>query len=283
MENIPLPTKIEFQKDKGQANTGIVTIEPCYPGYGVTWGNALRRVLLSSLPGGAVTAVKIKGVKHEFSVIPNVKEDVLQVVLNLKKLCLKVFSDKPIELKLKAKGEGKIKAKDIQPDAQVKILNPELEIATLTSKKAELEMKIWAESDRGYIPVEEKQSANFEVNTIVMDSLYNPVVNVGLNIENVRVGRRTDYDRLKITIKTDGTISPEEAFTRATEMLTEQMAFLSADFRKEAVKEKKAPAKKKAKKKAKPKKPAEKKAAKKKIVKKKPAKTKAKSKRKSAK
>ena len=239
MENIPLPTKIEFEEDKSQANTCVITIEPCYPGYGVTWGNTLRRLLLSSLPGAAVTAVKIKGVKHEFSVVPYVKEDALEIILNLKRLCLKVFSDKPVELKLKVKGEKKVKAADIEPNSQVEIANPELAIATLTDKKAELEMKIWADCGRGYVPVEEKERRDIEVGTIVIDSLYSPVLNVGLAIDNVRVEKRTDYDRLKITIKTDGTISPKQAFVKAAGMLTEQFAFLLASFEKEVVEKKK--------------------------------------------
>ena len=222
MENILLPSKIEFQPDKENKNRAILTVEPCYPGYGVTLGNALRRVLLSSLPGAAVTAVKIKDALHEFSTIPGVKEDVLDIVLNLKQLRLKIFSDEPVVLSLEVKGEKKVKAEDFTKNSLAEIANPDLEIATLTDKKAKFEMQVWAEKGIGYVSVEERRDKNLEVGVILVDSIFSPIKNVGFQVENVRVGERTDYDKLILNIETDGTFTPKQAVSEATKILIEQ-------------------------------------------------------------
>lgn len=229
MEQILLPTKIEYQPDLENKNKGSVIIEPCHPGYGTTWGNALRRVLLSSLPGAAVTAVKIKGVKHEFSTIPFVKEDVLDIILNLKQLRLKLLTvtDEEIELSLKVKGEKKVYASEIEKDAQVEIVNPTLLIATLTDKKAELEMEIFVKRGRGYVPVEERKGEKKEVGKILIDSIFSPIQSVGFKVENVRVEEKTNYDRLILPIETDGSITPLEAFISASLMLTEHFNYLA--------------------------------------------------------
>jgi DNA-directed RNA polymerase subunit alpha len=239
MEQIILPTKVDYQPDPENKNKGQIIIEPCYPGYGITWGNALRRVLLSSLPGAAVTAVKIKGVRHEFSTIPHVKEDVLQIILNLKMLRLKIFDQstseekkEPLKLKLSAKGEKKVTAADIEKSANVEIVNPDLYIATLTDKKAELEAEIIVDQGYGYVPSEEKDRTGLDLGTIVMDSIYSPIVKVGYRVDNVRVGKRTDYDRLSLTIETDGTITPWQAFIRAAELLNSQFKFLKETMEK---------------------------------------------------
>jgi len=223
-----LPTKIEYEVDKENKNKGKIIIEPASPGYGTTWGNTLRRVMLSSLEGAAVDAVKIKGVKYEYSTVPYVKEDVLDIILNLKLLRLKILSEKeePVKLSLKASGEKGVYARDITKDARVEIVNPYLLIATLTNKKARLEMDIWAKKGYGWVPSEEKSREGIEIGTMVLDSTFSPVLNVAVNIENVRVGKRTDYDRLILTIETDGTISPKEAFVSSARLLADQFKFL---------------------------------------------------------
>ncbi len=228
MENIFLPTKVEYHPDTQNKNKGQVIIEPCYPGFGTTWSNVLRRVLLTSLEGAAVTAVKIKGVRYEFSAIDHIQEDVLEIILNLKTLRLRIHKsilDEPIKLTLKASGERKVKAGDIDKSADVDIVNPELLIATLTDKKASLEMEIFVEKGYGWVPSEEKSRDGLDIGTIIIDSIFSPVIKVAVDIENVRVGKRTDYDKLILTIETDGTISPLEAFLSSAKLLTEQFEF----------------------------------------------------------
>jgi len=226
MENIPLPSKIEIQPGKN-ANQAAVSIQPCHPGYGTTLGNALRRVLLSSLPGAAVTAFKIKGASHEFSALSNVLEDLVEVALNLKQLRLKVFSAEPVRLELKVKGEKKVTAKDIKPNSDVEIANPDLLIATLTSKDAELEMEIIVSQGRGYIPTENREKENLETDMIMVDAIFTPIKNVGFQIENVRVGQMTNYENLILNIETDGTISPQEALSQATQTLIDHFNFIA--------------------------------------------------------
>jgi len=228
MENLFLPQKVEYQPDKENENKGQIIIEPCWPGYGATWSNALRRVLLASLPGAAVTAVKIKGIKYEFSTLAGMQEDVLDVVLNLKLLRLKILSDKqePIRLNLKASGEGPVKAGDIEKSSDVEIVNPDLVIANLTEKKASLEMEIWVDRGYGWIPSEEKSRIGLDLGTIVVDSIFSPVLRVSVNIDNIRVGKRTDFDKVIVGIETDGSISPFEAFLTSARLLKEQFSSL---------------------------------------------------------
>jgi DNA-directed RNA polymerase subunit alpha len=237
MENILLPSKIEFKEGKNK-NEGTVVIEPCHQGYGTTLGNALRRVLLSSLPGAAVTAIKIKGVSHEFSAMPYVKEDIIEIILNLKQLRLKVFSEEPVRLNLKVKGEKDAKAKDIEKSSAIEIINPDLHIATLTNKNAELEMEIFASQGRGYVPTESQEKENLEIGVIAVDSIFTPIKNVGYKVEDTRVGQITNYDKLTLTIETDGTISPKEAFLQAVNILMDHFKLLSEiDKKKEKIKE----------------------------------------------
>ncbi len=225
MEQIILPSKIEVQKTE-IPNKEVITIEPCYYGYGTTLGNALRRVLLSSLPGAAVTAVKIKGVSHEFSVVPHVREDVIEIILNLKKLRLRVFTDEEVRLFLKAKGEREVKADDIEKNADVQIVNPELHIADLTSKEADLEMEIFVSRGRGYVPTEAKEEKKLEMGVIGVDSIFTPVRNVGIKVEPVRVGRITNYDKLILDIETDGTITPSEALVQSVQILIDHFSLI---------------------------------------------------------
>ncbi len=221
MKNIPLPSRIEF-KNSDEDNRSILTVEPCFPGYGITIGNALRRVLLSSLPGAAITSFKIKGVQHEFSAVPDIKEDVVEIMLNLKKLRFKVFTDEPAKLYLKVKGEKIVTAKDIQSNSEVEIISSDLPIATLTSPKAELEMEMTVKRGRGYEPTEERtreEREKLEVGEITIDAIFTPIVDVGFEIEKVRVGQITNYERLILDIETDGTITPEQALGGAIEIL----------------------------------------------------------------
>lgn len=225
MENlISLPNKIYFAAE--EKFKSVVVIEPLYPGYGVTIGNALRRVLLSSLPGAAVTAVKIRSVDHEFSTVPNVTEDVVDIILNLKQLRLKLDSQEPVRLELKAKGQKEVRAKDIKPDSRVEIVNPELLIATLDNKQAELMMEIVVENGRGYVPVEMRESEKLEIGMIAVDAIFTPMRNVNFEVENVRVGQITNYDKLTITMETDGSITGGEALDLASQILVDHFALL---------------------------------------------------------
>ena len=218
MENILLPSKISFEKGE-RPNEGILVVEPCFYGYGTTLGNALRRVLLSSLPGAAVVAVKIKGVTHEFQPIENVKEDALEVILNLKSLRVKVFSDEPVVLKLSASGVKTITAADITKNADVEIVNPELVIANLTDAKSTFEMELTVRKGRGYASTEERVGETYDIGTIAIDALFSPVRNVGYHVVNTRVGDITNYDKLIMNIETDGTMTPEEAVEQSSKIL----------------------------------------------------------------
>lgn len=225
MQSIALPQKIDF-KEGEKPNEGIVTIEPCYSGYGMTLGNSLRRVLLSSLPGAAVIGVKIKGADHEFMAMPHVKEDVLEIVLNLKKLRLKIFSEGEIKLELDAHGKKQVKAGDIVKNADVKIENPELVLANITDMAGSLNMEIYVSQGRGYRQVESMEKENREIGYIEIDSIFSPVLSVSIKVENARVGKMTNWDKMVLDIITDGTISPKEAFEQSTKILIEQFSSL---------------------------------------------------------
>jgi DNA-directed RNA polymerase subunit alpha len=217
MEHLPLPEKYEIKKISEHQSD--IIIEPFYPGYGTTIGNALRRVLLSSLSGAAVTAFKIKNASHEFSTVKGVKEDLVEIILNLKTLRFKLHDVEETRVMVKVKGEKKVKAKDIKTSSEIEVLNPEAVIATLTDKDAELEMELIVKAGRGYVPVENVEKKKFELGTIAIDAVYSPVKNVNFNIENVRVGQMTNYDRLIMNISTDGTVAPEEALKIAASIL----------------------------------------------------------------
>lgn len=198
----------------------ILTIEPLHMGYGTTIGNALRRVLLSSLEGAAVTAVKVKGAQHEFSTIEGVKEDVLDIILNLKQLRLKVHSDQPIVLNLDVSGSAReVRAEDISPNADVEIINSDLLIGTLTTDTAKLQLEITVGRGRGYVPTEERDEDVRDIGVMAVDALFSPVVNVSMNVENTRVGEITNYDKLVMYITTDGTITPQDAVVDATRII----------------------------------------------------------------
>ena len=230
-ENIFLPEKIEYIEEG--PNKGRFIIEPCFPGYGTTWGNTLRRVLMSSLKGGAVDRMAIKGVRYEFAGYPGAKEDVLQIILNLKKLRFKMFTDETVQLSLKAKGVGDVLGKDIEKSAEAIVANPEQKLAFLSDKNASLEMQIWVKSGYGWVPSEEKSREGLEVGTLVIDSQFSPVVEVSSKIENIRVGKRTDFERLILSLETDGTCTPPEAFVKAAKLIEEQFNFIGSKIEEE--------------------------------------------------
>ncbi|OGH84222.1 MAG: DNA-directed RNA polymerase subunit alpha [Candidatus Magasanikbacteria bacterium RIFOXYA2_FULL_44_8] len=217
MENILLPSKVEFMEG-ASSNVGTAIITPCYHGYGTTLGNGLRRVLLSSLPGAAAEAFKIKGVSHEFSVAEGVREDVVEIILNLKQLAVKVFTDEPVVLTINKKGPGPVTAGDIAKDANVEVMNKDLVLLNLTTNKP-FEMEITVGRGRGFKPVEEKDRQNYDLGTIVIDSIYTPIKDIGYKVENTRVGDITNFEKLTVNIETNGTISPQAALYQATQIL----------------------------------------------------------------
>lgn len=226
MEPILLPSKIQFKKG-ANANEAVLEVEPCYHGYGVTIGNALRRVLLSSLPGAAITSVKFGGVAHEFSAIPGILEDALEVILNLKQVRLRSFSDEPVRLKLDVSGEKEITAGDFEKNSQIEIVNPNQHIATLTDAKGEFNMEVIIEKGRGYLVTEERDKSGLEAGMIAVDAVFAPLKNVAIKVENVRVGQITNFDKLILTVETDGTITPEEAVKDASKILIDHFQLLS--------------------------------------------------------
>ncbi|MFA6098464.1 MAG: DNA-directed RNA polymerase subunit alpha [Patescibacteria group bacterium] len=217
MESLQLPDKFEIKKISEFQS--YITIEPCYPGYGSTLGNALRRVLLSSLPGSAITALRIKEADHEFSSIPGVKEDVVQIILNLKKIRFKTLTDDEIKGNIKIKGEKIVKAQDIKLTSGAEVVNKEVIIANLTEKNSELDIELTISKGRGYLPVENIEKKKLALGTIAVDAVFTPVKNVNFNVENVRVGQMTNYDKLILNITTDGTINPVDAIKNAAELL----------------------------------------------------------------
>ena len=235
MISLPKPPKVIDKKD----NWARFQIEGLYPGYGITIGNSLRRVLLSSLPGAAITQVKIKGVQHEYSTMPGVLEDVITIAMNLKKLRFKLYSEEPQKATLKVKGEKQVKGADFKLPSQVELVNKSVEIATLTSSKAELDMEIQIEKGIGYEPVEKrKRQGKLEIGVIPIDAIFTPIVRVSYKVENMRVGERTDFNRLYLDITTDGTVTPEEAFSQASEIMVDHFSLFTGVFVSKPKKEK---------------------------------------------
>lgn len=222
MKNISFPKPIKLIDKK--ENSAVIEINDCYPGYGVTLANALRRVMLSGLPGAAITSVKIKNAPHEFSTIEGVKEDIVEIILNLKQLRFKLYGDEPVKAKLSAKGEKEAIAGDIETKGRAEIINKDAHIATLTRKNAELDMELTIEKGLGYAPVEQRDRNKKEIGVIAIDAIFSPIRKVGYEIENVRVGQRTDYNKIIFEIETDGSIESEEALKQAAQILIEQFA-----------------------------------------------------------
>jgi len=212
----------QVRKLETSANYGKFDIEPLDPGFGTTLGNTLRRVLLSSLWGAAVTSIQIDGVAHEFTAIPHVKEDVTEVILNLKKLRLKSFTEDPITLLLDVKGPVEVRASHIQATSDVEIVNPDLYICTLAAK-GHLRMELNVERGKGYVPAERNKREGQPIGVIPIDSIFSPVEKANFVVEKTRVGQSTDYDRLIIEVWTDGTMSPEEAVSHSAELFTQHL------------------------------------------------------------
>jgi DNA-directed RNA polymerase subunit alpha len=218
--HIALPSKPRVVSESERS--GTYEIDGLYPGYGYTLGNSLRRIILSSLPGAAVTHVKIPGVAHEFSTIEGVKEDVVTILLNIRKIRLKLVTDEPQTITLHVKGPKVVTAADLKLPGQVEVLNPENHIADV-SGKATLDIEIRAERGLGYIPKEVHQKERVDVGTIALDAIFSPIRRVNYEVENMRVGDRTDFNRLRILIETDGTIEPREALERSIETMIHQL------------------------------------------------------------
>lgn len=222
MTNITLPTPPQLIKKEG--NLGVFEINDIYPGYGITIANALRRVILSSLPGAAITAVKIKNVAHEFSTITNVKEDVMEIILNLKQVRFKFYGDEPIKLNLSVKGDKKVTARDIQLNGQAEVINTDAFIATLTTKNAELDMELTVEKGMEYVIPEAQGKEKKELGLIFVDAVFSPIRKVGYTVENIRVGQRTDFNKIILEIETDASITPEEALDSSIDILIDQFS-----------------------------------------------------------
>lgn len=215
--------------DEKAPNRAVFVIEPCYPGYGTTLGNSLRRVLLGSLPGAAVIAVKIAGVDHEFSPVPGVKEDAVQVIMNLKGLNFIMHDAGPITIKFKAAKTGEVTGGDLEIPSNLTLVNPEQYLATVAEKGA-LDMEIQVARGRGYLPSEAMDEKGFSIGTIAVDAAFSPVVKVMFNVEPTRVGEMINYDRLTLNILTNGTITPEEALRQSAQIMARQLSVFGVDL-----------------------------------------------------
>jgi len=233
--DITLP---RIKNTKTQGNYASYDIEPLEAGYGMTLGNALRRVLLSSLPGAAVTSIRIDGVQHEFQDVSNVTEDVTEIVLNVKKLRLRSFSDHPVSMRLEVSGERVVTAADIMAPSTVEIVNPDLYIATLDNDEARLEMELVVETGKGYVPADSKEDQ--PIGVIPVDAIYTPVQKVNYTVEHTRVGQITNYDKIVLEMWTDGTVTPDEALRQSADILVRHFSQL-ANYRAILIEPEKAP------------------------------------------
>jgi DNA-directed RNA polymerase subunit alpha len=220
-QKIVLPSKPRIISEED--NKGVYEIDGFYPGYGFTIGNSLRRIILSSLLGSAITSIKIDGVKHEFSTIEGVREDVLMIMLNIKRLRVKMFTDEPQVLTLKAKGEKIVTAKDLTVPSQVEVINSDLVLATLTDKNSELNIEMTVERGLGFITRDNVGKDKVDIGTIILDANFTPIRRVSYEVENMRVGDRTDFNRLRINIETDGSITPKDALLQSINIMIGQL------------------------------------------------------------
>ncbi len=231
---ITLPMKPRIVSEKG--SKGVYEIDGIYAGYGHTLGNSLRRVILSSLPGAAITTVKIANVSHEFSTLTGLKEDIITLLLNLKQIRFKLTGDEPQKASLSIKGQKKVTAKDFKIPSQLEILNKDQIIANLTDKNAKLDIEITVEKGLGYVPREILKKEKVETGTLMLDAMFTPVKRVNYEVENMRVGERTDYNRLRFVIETDGSISPRETLEKSIEILIKQLSAITDISEKETKK-----------------------------------------------
>ncbi|MDQ3076573.1 MAG: DNA-directed RNA polymerase subunit alpha [bacterium] len=228
--NIVLPSKPKIILEEG--SQGVYEIDGLYPGYGHTLGNSLRRIILSSLPGTAITTVKIAGVSHEFSTMEGLQEDIITLLLHLKKVRIAMVTDEPQTISLKVKGIKDVLASDIETSGNIQILNPDLVIAHTTSKNAELDIEMTVEKGLGYVSKESLQKNKVDIGMITLDASFTPIRRVHYEVENMRVGDRTDFNRLKVFIETDGTLTPKEALERSVEIMIAQLKAI-VGFKKE--------------------------------------------------
>jgi DNA-directed RNA polymerase subunit alpha len=219
--NVTLPSKPRVVSE--DELKGIFEIDNLYPGYGHTLGNSLRRIILSSLPGAAITQVKIEGAEHEFSTLEGVREDVITILLNLRRVRLTLHGDEPMTITLKKNGAGMVTAADLVTPTQVEVLNGDQHIAEITSKSTTLEMEILVEKGLGYVPREIHQKDKVEIGTIALDAVFTPIRRANYEVENMRVGDRTDYNRLRVFIETDGTFTPRVALEKSIEIMIHQL------------------------------------------------------------
>jgi DNA-directed RNA polymerase subunit alpha len=220
--------------DEHNSTSATFVVEPLHKGYGMTLGNSMRRVLLSSIAGAAITSFKIEGVTHEFTTVPGVKEDVVDIMLNLKNVRIKSYSEEPVTMRLEKKGAGVVTAADIKTTADVEVVDGSVMIATIDDPKASFIMDIVVDSGRGYRTIEESTAKRQNSDFIALDALFSPVVRVRYKVENTRVGQATDLDKLSLTVDTDGAISPQEAFEEAAAILINQYTALAGSTRVEA-------------------------------------------------
>ncbi|MBI3046509.1 MAG: DNA-directed RNA polymerase subunit alpha [Candidatus Harrisonbacteria bacterium] len=215
-------------KKVSETNTdGVFEIEGLYSGYGITVGNALRRVLFSSLPGAAITQFKAKGAQHQFSALPNVVEDLVEIGINLKKIHFRVHTDEPQILTLKVRGEKSVTAEDIELNSNVEMITPEVHIATISDKSGELDLELQVEKGLGFSSVEARKSEKLPIGMIALDAAFSPVVKASFSVENMRVGDQTDYNRLIVSITTDGSITPSAALHKASNILKDHFDKIS--------------------------------------------------------
>ncbi|HEX9679067.1 MAG TPA: DNA-directed RNA polymerase subunit alpha [Candidatus Saccharimonadales bacterium] len=234
MSSKSIHTPVLSNVEDHSATSATFVVEPLHRGYGMTLGNSLRRVLLSSIGGAAVTAFKIEGVSHEFTTVPGIKEDVVDIMLKLKQVRLKIFSDEPQTLRLTKKGKGAVTAGDIKVNADVEVVNPDLVLATIDDSKTNLVMDIIVEAGRGYRAIEEGGHPSTPSDMIAIDALYSPVSRVRFKVANTRVGQMTDLDKLLLLIDTDGSITPRDAFEEAAAILVNQYQALAGQTKVEA-------------------------------------------------
>jgi DNA-directed RNA polymerase subunit alpha len=222
-KDFQMPKKLQYDPKKVTETYGKFTAEPLERGFGTTLGNSLRRVLLSSLEGSAVTSVRIAGVQHEFSSIPGVVEDTTDLILNLKEVRLKLHTDRPKTLTLAAKGPGAVTARDIAPDAEVEILNPDLHLATI-DKNGKIELEMRARRGRGYVPSDRNKEPGQPIGVVPIDAIFSPIRKVNFKVENARVGQETDFDKLVLEVTTDGSLRPDDAVAHAAKLLKDHLS-----------------------------------------------------------
>ena len=225
-ESFLLPSNISVVHGD-EMRFATLSVEALFQGYGTTLGNALRRVMLSSLKGAAITSVKIHGATHEFTALKGVKEDIVEITLNLKQVRLRVFTDEPVRMTLEKKGMGKVTAGDFSKNSDIEIANPDLVIATVTDENVPFKLEAIATQGRGFIPVEERESEELEVGMIKLDAIFSPVKTVAIRVEPVRIGEITNFDRLVLDIETDGTITPEDAVKQSVNILMDHFRIIN--------------------------------------------------------